>query len=151
MYVVLLTTYVVAYNEKFALDQTHIVSNFKVQPNNLVFKPSTHKFLVKFTGGTSVSDVNKHVIQPKQHNFTSFDDIITRKFPKDMIIGNMISLPSISCHLIIMFYCLTFHIYICHSNIIGIVESIGYAQTHSGSKKLHVNLVLKDARQVFPN
>ncbi|XP_058726552.1 uncharacterized protein LOC131597911 [Vicia villosa] len=72
--------------------------------------------MVKFTGGTTVSDVNKHEIQPKQHTFTSFADIITEKTQKDMLI-----------------------------DIIGIVESIGYAQKHGGSKKLQVNLVLRDA------
>ncbi|XP_058726383.1 uncharacterized protein LOC131597723 [Vicia villosa] len=116
IHVVVPTTYMAAYNDRFALDQTYTVSNFKVERNNLVFKPSGHGFMVKFTGGTIVSDVNKHEIQPKQHMFTSFVDIITGKTRKDMLI-----------------------------DIFGIGESIGYAQRHRGSKKLQVNLVLRDA------
>ncbi|XP_058742238.1 uncharacterized protein LOC131614692 [Vicia villosa] len=104
-----------AYYEKFALNSTYTVSNFKVQPNKLLFKPSTHKYLVKFTGGTSVSDVNKHEIQPKQRKFTRFADIITGKYRKDLLL-----------------------------DVIGMVESIGYAQTQTGGKKLQVNLVLRD-------
>ncbi|XP_058739326.1 uncharacterized protein LOC131611236 [Vicia villosa] len=70
-----------AYYEKFALNSTYTVSNFKVQPNNLLFKPSTHKYLF----------------------------------------------------VVILF-----------ADVIGMVESIGYAQTQTGGKKLQVNLVLRD-------
>ncbi|XP_058751503.1 uncharacterized protein LOC131624572 [Vicia villosa] len=87
IHVVVPTTYTAAYNDRFALDQTYTVSNFKVEPNKLVFKPSSHRFLVNFTGGTAVSNVNKHEIQPKQHRFTRFADIITDKFQKNMLIG----------------------------------------------------------------
>ncbi|XP_058778020.1 uncharacterized protein LOC131652229 isoform X2 [Vicia villosa] len=87
IHVVIPTTYMAAYHEKFEGDQTYTVSNFAVQPNNLVFKPNTHKFLVKFTGGTSMNDVNKHDIPLKQRTFTSFPDIMTDNFQKDVLIG----------------------------------------------------------------
>ncbi|XP_058751158.1 uncharacterized protein LOC131624214 [Vicia villosa] len=108
IHVVVPTTCMAAYNDKFEVDHTYTVSNFAVQPNNLVFKPSTHKFLVKFTGGTSVNDVDKHDIPPIQRTFTSFPDIMTGNFKKDMLI-----------------------------DVIGVVDAIGYQQTGSGGKKLN--------------
>ncbi|XP_058776643.1 replication protein A 70 kDa DNA-binding subunit B-like isoform X2 [Vicia villosa] len=116
IHVVVPNTCMAAYNDKFEVDNTYTVSNFAVQPNNLVFKPSTHKFLVKFTGGTSVNDVNKHDIPPMQRTFTNFPDIMTGKFKKNVLI-----------------------------DVIGVIDAIGYQQTQSGGKKMQVNFVLRDA------
>ncbi|XP_058741854.1 replication protein A 70 kDa DNA-binding subunit B-like [Vicia villosa] len=116
IHVVVPNTCMAAYNDKFEVDNTYTVSNFAVPPNNLVFKPSTHKFLVKFTGGTSVNDVNKHDIPPMQRAFTSFPDIMIGKFKKDVLI-----------------------------DVIGVIDAIGYQQTQSGGETMQVNFVLRDA------
>lgn len=44
----------------------------------MMFKAFEHKFIIKFTGGTFVYDINKHGI-PKKIKFKSFADIISRK------------------------------------------------------------------------
>ncbi|XP_058758391.1 uncharacterized protein LOC131631625 [Vicia villosa] len=88
IHVVVPTACMAAYNEKFEVGHTYTVSNFAVQPNNLVFEPCSHKFLVKFTGGTAVGDVDKHEIPPKPRTFTSFSDIITDNFQKNVLIDN---------------------------------------------------------------
>ncbi|XP_058772475.1 uncharacterized protein LOC131646465 [Vicia villosa] len=116
IHVIVPTACMAAYNEKFEVDHTYTVSNFAVQPNNLLFKPCSHKFFVKFTGGTAVGDVDKHDIPPKPRTFTSFPDIISGNFQKNVLI-----------------------------DVIGMLESIGYQQTQSGGRKLQVNFLLKDS------
>ncbi|XP_058766656.1 uncharacterized protein LOC131640263 [Vicia villosa] len=116
IHVIVPTACMAAYTEKFEVDRTYTVSNFSVQPNNLVFKPSSHKFLVKFTGGTAVGDVDKHDIPPKPRPFTSFADIINGNFQKNVLI-----------------------------DVIGMLESIGYQQTQIGGKKFQANFLLRDA------
>ncbi|XP_058731680.1 uncharacterized protein LOC131623307 isoform X2 [Vicia villosa] len=115
IHAVVTTTHMAAFYDKIAQDHTYTVSNFKVQPNVSTFKPSSHKFMVKFTGGTSVGDDDKHEIPPKPLKFTSFSDIITGRFKKDVLI-----------------------------DIIGMVDSIGFSVAQSGAKKQQVNLVLRD-------
>ncbi|CAL5196273.1 unnamed protein product [Lathyrus oleraceus] len=75
IHVVVPTTYHPTFNIMLTVDHTYIILNFKVLANDLVFKPSCHKYMVKFTGGTSVSDVDKHIIPPIINHFTSFVDI----------------------------------------------------------------------------
>ncbi|XP_058782410.1 uncharacterized protein LOC131656831 [Vicia villosa] len=109
------TPHVSVFNEKSLLGHTYTVSNFKVVPYVLAFKASVHKYMVKFTAGTSVIDEDKHEILPKPTVFTSFSDIITGKFVKDVLL-----------------------------DVIGMVDSIGYAQTESGAKKQQISMVLRD-------
>ncbi|XP_058745812.1 uncharacterized protein LOC131618650 [Vicia villosa] len=90
-------------------DDIHVVANVQA------FKASGHKHIIKFTAGTSVGDKDKHDIPPKPIVFTSFSDIITGNFVKDVLL-----------------------------NVIGMVDSIGYAQTNSGAKKQQINMVLRD-------
>ncbi|XP_058759281.1 uncharacterized protein LOC131632531 [Vicia villosa] len=116
IHVIVPTACMAAYHDKFEVGHTYTVSNFAVHPNNLVFKPCSHKFLVKFTGGTAVGDVDKHEIPPKPRTFTSFSDIITGNFQKNVLI-----------------------------DVIGMLESIGYQQMQSGGKKLQVNFLLRDS------
>ncbi|XP_058753459.1 uncharacterized protein LOC131626642 [Vicia villosa] len=116
IHVVVPTACMAAYNEKFEVDRTYTVSNFAVQSNNLLFKPSSHKFLVKLTGGTAVGDVDKHDIPLKPRPFTSFPDIINGNFQKNVLI-----------------------------DVIGMLESVGYQQTQSGGKKCQANFLLRDA------
>lgn len=80
IHVVVPATHVFVFDNKLALDHTYTVSNFKVHPNLLAFKPSSHKFWVKFTGGTSIGDDNKNEIPPKPLVFTKFSDIINGNF-----------------------------------------------------------------------
>ncbi|KAI5442808.1 hypothetical protein KIW84_011726 [Lathyrus oleraceus] len=96
VHVIVPTTYLSAFNTMLNVDHTYTISNFKVAANDLVFKPSCHQYMVKFTGGTSVSDVDKHVIPPKITHFTSFDNIMTGRFKKDVLIAYNVSLCTIS-------------------------------------------------------
>ncbi|KAI5414751.1 hypothetical protein KIW84_040278 [Lathyrus oleraceus] len=89
IHVVVPATYMATFKDKLIVDHTYIVSNFNVQENDLVFKPSSHKYMVKFTRGTYVNDVNKHVIPPKTLNFNSFADIMTDRLQKDVLIGDL--------------------------------------------------------------
>ncbi|XP_058768860.1 uncharacterized protein LOC131642656 [Vicia villosa] len=103
------------FSEKMALDHSYTVSNFKVQPNVAAFRPSSHKFMLKFTSSTTVTDDNKTEIPPKPLVFTKFTDIINGNFNKDVLI-----------------------------DVIGMVESIGYSQTTSGARKQQINMMLRD-------
>ncbi|XP_058752240.1 uncharacterized protein LOC131625396 [Vicia villosa] len=126
-----------AYTEKFEVDRTYTVSNFSVQPNNLVFKPSSHKFLVKFTGGTAVGDVNKHDIPPKPRPFTSFPDIINGNFQKNVLIGKTASRYHFLLHYIVA-QLLMFFVFNNPSDIIGMLESFGYQQTQIGGENFRL-------------
>ncbi|XP_050877113.1 uncharacterized protein LOC127080866 [Lathyrus oleraceus] len=97
------------------ISNTYIVTNFLSLPNDLMFKTSEHQFIIRFTTGTSVSDVSKYKIARKKLNIKPFVDIITGKWKKDLLI-----------------------------DVIGLVEEIGYTQLTSGSKKQQVNIILKD-------
>ncbi|XP_058751320.1 uncharacterized protein LOC131624386 [Vicia villosa] len=131
IHVVVPTACMAAYNEKFEVDRTYTVSNFAVQPNNLIFKPSSHNFLVKFTGGTAVGDVDKHDIPLKPRPLTSFPDIINGNFQKNLLIVSLI---------------VTYRIVLNNpSDVIGMLESVGYQQTQSGGKKCQANFLLRDA------
>ncbi|XP_058773325.1 uncharacterized protein LOC131647452 [Vicia villosa] len=115
IHVVVPAPHVSLFYEKMALDHSYTVSNFKVQPNVAAFRPSSHKFLLKFTADTTVTDDNKNEIPPKPLMFTKFTDIITGNFNKDVLI-----------------------------DVIGMVESIGYSQTTSGARKQQINMMLRD-------
>ncbi|CAI8610402.1 unnamed protein product [Vicia faba] len=97
IHVVVPASHVSLFDEKLTLDHIYTVSNFKVQTNVLTFRPSSHKFLITFTGGTSAGDDNKNKIPSKPLVFIKFSDIITDNFNNDVLI-----------------------------DIIGMVESIGY-------------------------
>ncbi|XP_058732928.1 uncharacterized protein LOC131604510 [Vicia villosa] len=109
IHVVVPAPHVSLFSEKIVLDHSYTVSNFKVQANVAVFRPSSHKFMLKFTAGTTVTDDNNADIPPKPLVFTKFTDIINGNFNKDVLI-----------------------------DVIGMVESIGYSQTTSGKFPLSV-------------
>ncbi|XP_058776015.1 uncharacterized protein LOC131650319 [Vicia villosa] len=77
IHVVVPAPHVSVFTEKCLLGHTYTVSNFKVVPYVLAFRASGHKYMIKFTAGTSVLDEDKHEIPPKSILFTSFSDIIT--------------------------------------------------------------------------
>lgn len=83
------------YDSQLVINDTYTIANFQVQLNELVFRPPNHKFLLKFTGGTTVDDRNKHQILNKVINFTPFYDIITNKWKKYVLIGHETGLPKI--------------------------------------------------------
>ncbi|KAK2368089.1 replication protein A 70 kDa DNA-binding subunit B [Trifolium repens] len=94
--------------------QTYTMQNFHVSKNAEKFKASHHEFMLKFNGGTRVNDVNKHEI-PETLKFMEFSEIIGGNIREDYLY-----------------------------DIIGAVDEIGYTQPHPGSKKIQVNLKLKD-------
>ncbi|KAI5446376.1 hypothetical protein KIW84_014274 [Lathyrus oleraceus] len=69
------------------VNNTYTMTNFWPLPNGLMFKTSEHQFIIRFTAGTSLSDINKHEIGGKKLNFKPFVDIITGKWKKDLLIG----------------------------------------------------------------
>ncbi|XP_058770393.1 uncharacterized protein LOC131644024 [Vicia villosa] len=115
IHVVVPAPHVSLFSEKMVLDHSYTVSNFKVQANVAAFRPSSHKFMLKFTAGTTVMDDNNAEIPPKPLVFTKFTDIINDNFNKDVLI-----------------------------DVIGMVESIGYSQTTTGARKQQINMMLRD-------
>jgi len=55
--------------------------------NNLTFKAFDHKFNLKWTGGTTVVDVNVHNIPTAAIKFKSFVEIISEKWKPDLLIS----------------------------------------------------------------
>jgi hypothetical protein len=53
----------------------------------LVFKASEHKFLLKWTGGTTAVDVNVHPIPAAPTKFKSFAEIIFGKWKPDILVS----------------------------------------------------------------
>ncbi|XP_058775346.1 uncharacterized protein LOC131649610 [Vicia villosa] len=104
-----------AYDSLLTVGNTYTISNFQVSLNDMLFKPSDHKFMLTFTGGTSVTDKNKHQIPAKPLKFTYFTDIMSGNWKKDVLI-----------------------------DVIGMVTEIGYTQLQQGGKKQQINLSLKD-------
>ncbi|XP_058745814.1 uncharacterized protein LOC131618652 [Vicia villosa] len=115
IHVVVPAPHVSLFSEKMVLDHSYTISNFKVQANVAAFRPSSHKFMLKFTAGTTVTDDNNAEIPPKPLVFTKFTDIINGNFNKDVLI-----------------------------DVIGMVESIGYSQTTTGARKQQINMMLRD-------
>ncbi|CAK8579076.1 unnamed protein product [Lathyrus sativus] len=87
IHVVVPTMLVDIFSDKLIVGHTYTISNFKIHANDIVFKPSSHRYMVKFIGGTSVNDVDKHEIPAKSANFTSFSDIMTGQYRKDLLLG----------------------------------------------------------------
>ncbi|KAK2394139.1 replication protein A 70 kDa DNA-binding subunit B [Trifolium repens] len=100
---------------------TYTMQNFQVTKNQEKFKSSHHEFMLKFNGGTKVSECNKHDITDTLH-FKDFTEIVCNKFREDFLY-----------------------------DIIAAVDEIGYTQPHVGSKKVQVNLKLKDVSDVTLN
>ncbi|XP_058777014.1 uncharacterized protein LOC131651367 [Vicia villosa] len=115
IHVIVPPLYSQTFDSQLAVNDTVTISNFQVQLNDVVFKPSNHKFLLKFSGGTTIGDRNKHLIPEKDLKITPFSDIITGKWKKDVLI-----------------------------DIIGMVDEVGYIQMQAGGKKCQVNIILKD-------
>ncbi|XP_058776860.1 uncharacterized protein LOC131651209 [Vicia villosa] len=115
IHVIVPPVYRQSFDSLFVVNDTYTIANFQVQLNDLLFKPSAHKYLLKFTGGTKVGDRNVHQIQEKACRLTPFLDILTGKWNKDQVL-----------------------------DVIGVVDKIGYTQAQVGSKKQQVNFVIRD-------
>ncbi|XP_058768001.1 uncharacterized protein LOC131641718 [Vicia villosa] len=122
IHVIVPPVYRQSFDSLFVVNDTYTIANFQVQLNDLLFKPSAHKYLLKFTGGTKVGDRNVHQIQEKAWRLTPFLDILTGKWNKDQLL-----------------------------DVIGVVDEIGYTQAQVGSKKQQVNFVIRDLRLKFIN
>lgn len=61
------------------INNTYIVTKFLPLPKDLMFKTSKHKFIIRFTTRTSVSDISRDEIAGKKLNIKPFVDIITGK------------------------------------------------------------------------
>ncbi|XP_058774959.1 uncharacterized protein LOC131649219 [Vicia villosa] len=79
IHVIVSPVYRQSFDSLFVVNDTYTIANFQVQLNDLLFKPSAHKYLLKFT-----------------------------------------------------------------SDVIGVVDEIGYTQAQVGSKKQQVNFVIRD-------
>lgn len=75
------------FNSVLSINETCTIANFQVQLNDLMFKASDHKYLLKLTGGTTVGDNKKHEIPDDVIKFTFFGDIILGKWEKNLLIG----------------------------------------------------------------
>ena len=82
IHVVVPTMYSQTYDSQLVINDTYTIANFQVQLNELVFRPSNHKFFLRFTRGTTIGDRNKYHIPDKVINFTPLCDIIIGKWKK---------------------------------------------------------------------
>lgn len=82
-----------------------------------MFKMSDHKYLLKFIDGSMVGDNDKKEITDKVIKFTSFVDIISGKWKKNLLIGLLFSLtlfPLLKLHLHMYTNLRFMYKYICH-------------------------------------
>lgn len=69
------------------VNNTYTMTNFLPQINDLIFKTLEHPFVIRFTPGTHVSDINKHEIPGKRLNFKPFAEIISGNWRNGLLIG----------------------------------------------------------------
>lgn len=62
--------YKAAFDLGLSANNTYTMTNFESQKNDLMFKTTDHKHVLKFIDGTIVSDVNKHTIPKKWTRIT---------------------------------------------------------------------------------
>ncbi|CAI8619193.1 unnamed protein product [Vicia faba] len=115
IHVVVPTVFKQTFDSILSVNVTCTMSTFQIQPNDLMFKHTNHKFLLKFTGGTTVGDIGKHKIYDKISSLTPFADLISGKWQRNVLCDG-----------------------------IGVVDEVSYTQSHMGGKKPQVNLVLHD-------
>lgn len=117
------TGYKAMYDKILQENNTYTLSNFNVQNNNLAFKACDHKYLLKWTGGTTADDVNRHTITSANIKFKPFAEILSGKWKADLLV-----------------------------HVIGLVQDIGYCQLTEGTgKKLQVNFTMKDLSDISLN
>jgi hypothetical protein len=134
-------------------NNTYTLSNFEVGTNDLLFKSSDHKYRLKWTGGTTATDVNVHNIPNPPLKMKPLAEIISGKWRPDILYRE--------CLMFIfktLLTCLTYRIwfngFMCDlcPDVIGVVQDMGYCQLHEGTgKKLQVNFTLRDLSDVTLN
>ncbi|XP_050914691.1 uncharacterized protein LOC127129579 [Lathyrus oleraceus] len=67
------------------VNNTYTVMNFLPRINDRMFKTSEHPYVIRFTPGTRVSDINKHEIPGKRLNFKPFAETISRNWKSDLL------------------------------------------------------------------
>lgn len=88
--VVIPTTYKATYDKILEENATYTLCNFQVVSNDLVFKASEHKFLLKWTGGTTAEDINVHDVPQSDTKFKPFAEIISGKWKPDILVSEFI-------------------------------------------------------------
>lgn len=91
IHVIVPTMFKKSFESSLTINNTYTIGNFQGQPNDMLFKTSNQKYLLRFTGGTTIGNDNNHVIFPKPIKFTTFKDIISRKWNKYMLIGLVVN------------------------------------------------------------
>jgi len=85
--VIIPTAYKAVYDKILEENATYTLSNFQVDINDLVFKASEHKFLLKWTGGTTAEDINVHDIPKPDIKFKPFAEIVSGKWKPDVLVS----------------------------------------------------------------
>ncbi|RHN74002.1 putative nucleic acid-binding protein [Medicago truncatula] len=104
--VVIPTGYKAVYDKILMENTTYTLSNFQVQNNDLAFKASDHKYMLKWNSATNVVDVNLHDIPIPNTKFKPFAEIISGKWRSDLLV-----------------------------HVIGMVQDMGYCQLNEGNGK----------------
>ncbi|KAI5396652.1 hypothetical protein KIW84_062749 [Lathyrus oleraceus] len=76
-HVIVPTALKITFDSVLLVNNTYTVMNFLPQINDLMFKTSKHPYVIRFTVGTRVSDINKYEIPGKKLNFKPFAEIIS--------------------------------------------------------------------------
>lgn len=117
--------------------------------NDLVFKASEHKFLLKWTGGTTAEDINVHDVPQSDTKFKPFAEIISGKWKPDILVSEFIVVYN-KLLLFILFYLFVsknLALFFFFQDAIEVVQKMGFCQLNQGTgKKLQVNFTMKDLR-----
>lgn len=147
--VVIPTTYKATYDKILEENATYTLCNFQVVSNDLVFKASEHKFLLKWTGGTTAEDINVHDVPQSDTKFKPFAEIISGKWKPDILVSEFIVVYN-KLLLFILFYLFVsknLALFFFFQDAIEVVQKMGFCQLNQGTgKKLQVNFTMKDLR-----
>ncbi|CAI8599226.1 unnamed protein product [Vicia faba] len=83
--VVVPTLFRKSFDSVLLVNSNYTMSNFQVVPNELLFKPTNHKYILKFISGTTIANIDKHEILEKMTTLTPFADIISGKWQKSLL------------------------------------------------------------------
>jgi hypothetical protein len=76
-----------AFDKILEENSTYTLSNFQMVNNNLLFKASDHKFMLKWTGGTTAEDVNLNDIPTTHIKYKPFAEIVSGKWRPDLLVS----------------------------------------------------------------
>jgi hypothetical protein len=106
---------------------------------------------LRFNGSTRISDINIHQISDPIPKWKDFVEILFGKWREDVLYGtiyNLYILLFLIYNIFVTAYCtyifkLQFQVI---TDVIGVLDEIGYTQPTKGSRKVQVNFILKDLR-----